>query len=70
MQQLDERYSLVNPVVKDANMVALLLKYTQDKPKSLVIVFTDTCKNTQVGTSLGRLILLATGRLTSIGTLW
>ncbi|XP_071523836.1 probable ATP-dependent RNA helicase DDX49 [Panulirus ornatus] len=48
VQQLDERYSLVNPVVKDATMVVTVLQLTKEKPKGLIIIFTDTCKNTQV----------------------
>lgn len=48
MQQLDERYCLVSPVSKDATMVALLLEFSEKNPKGLIIVFTDTCKSTQV----------------------
>ncbi|XP_042886823.1 probable ATP-dependent RNA helicase DDX49 [Penaeus japonicus] len=48
VQQLDERYCLVNPVSKDATMVALLLEFSEKNPKGLIIVFTDTCKSTQI----------------------
>merc|ERR1739838_68793 len=48
VQQLDEKYILSNPTVKDATMVAMLLKFQEEKPKALVIVFTDTCKSTQI----------------------
>ncbi|CAL4132218.1 unnamed protein product, partial [Meganyctiphanes norvegica] len=48
VQQLDERYILSTPTVKDATMVAMLLKFQEEKPKGLVIVFTDTCKSTQI----------------------
>lgn len=48
VQQLDEKYILCNPTVKDATMVATLLKFQEEKPKALIIVFTDTCKSTQI----------------------
>lgn len=50
VQQLDERYCLVSPVSKDATMVALLLEFSEKSPRGLIIVFTDTCKSTQVST--------------------
>lgn len=52
VQQLDERYALVNPIVKDATMVATILQHTEEKPKGLIIIFTDTCKKTQVWNKL------------------
>nr|XP_053630173.1 probable ATP-dependent RNA helicase DDX49 isoform X1 [Cherax quadricarinatus]XP_053630174.1 probable ATP-dependent RNA helicase DDX49 isoform X1 [Cherax quadricarinatus] len=48
VQQLDERYALVNPIVKDATMIAMVLQQTEQKPRGLIMIFTDTCKNTQV----------------------
>ncbi|KAK4323510.1 hypothetical protein Pmani_005822 [Petrolisthes manimaculis] len=48
VQQLDERYALVNPVVKDPTMIAVILQHIEKKPKSLILVFTDTCKRTQI----------------------
>lgn len=48
VKQLDERYSLVNPIVLDATMVATILEQLKKDPKGLIIVFTDTCKNTQI----------------------
>ncbi|XP_066983655.1 probable ATP-dependent RNA helicase DDX49 isoform X1 [Macrobrachium rosenbergii] len=46
--ELDERYSLVNPIVLDATLVAVLLEQQKQDPKGLIIVFTDTCKSTQI----------------------
>lgn len=48
MEELTEEYALVMPVMKDATLVATVLRHTQDHPKDLVMVFTDTCKRTQV----------------------
>lgn len=48
VQQLDERYALVNPIVKDATMIATVVRQIEQKPKGLILIFTDTCKNTQV----------------------
>ncbi|XP_047482065.1 probable ATP-dependent RNA helicase DDX49 [Penaeus chinensis] len=48
VQQLDERYCLVSPVSKDATMVALLLQFSEKNSRGLIIVFTDTCKSTQI----------------------
>ncbi|XP_068211865.1 probable ATP-dependent RNA helicase DDX49 [Palaemon carinicauda] len=46
--ELDERYSLVNPIILDATMVAVILEQQKKDPKGLIIVFTDTCKSTQI----------------------
>ncbi|XP_076038152.1 putative ATP-dependent RNA helicase DDX49 [Oratosquilla oratoria] len=48
VEQLEEEYVLINPVVKDATLVAVLLKFQEESPRGLVIVFTDTCKSTQI----------------------
>ncbi|XP_050697693.1 probable ATP-dependent RNA helicase DDX49 [Eriocheir sinensis] len=48
VEELTEEYALVTPVMKDATLVATVLRHTQDHPKDLVMVFTDTCKRTQV----------------------
>lgn len=48
VEELEEHYALVNPVVKDATLVATVLKHSEDKPRDLILVFTDTCKRTQV----------------------
>ncbi|KAL7646073.1 UNVERIFIED_CONTAM: hypothetical protein RMT77_002974 [Armadillidium vulgare] len=48
VQQLEEKYSLVNPAIKDAAMVSLVLKLKEENPKGLAIIFTDTCKSTQI----------------------
>ncbi|XP_042213499.1 probable ATP-dependent RNA helicase DDX49 [Homarus americanus] len=48
VQQLDERYALVNPIVKDATMIATVLQHTEEKPRGLILIFTNTCKSTQV----------------------
>ncbi|KAB7505925.1 putative ATP-dependent RNA helicase DDX49 [Armadillidium nasatum] len=48
VQQLEEKYSLVNPAIKDAAMVSLVLKLKKENPKGLAIIFTDTCKSTQI----------------------
>ncbi|KAG7173528.1 ATP-dependent RNA helicase DDX49-like [Homarus americanus] len=47
VQQLDERYALVNPIVKDATMIATVLQHTEEKPRGLILIFTNTCKSTQ-----------------------
>ncbi|KAK7070808.1 putative ATP-dependent RNA helicase ddx49 [Halocaridina rubra] len=48
VKQLDERYALVNPVVLDATMVWSIMEQLKKTPKGLIIVFTDTCKSTQI----------------------
>lgn len=48
VEELTEHYALVTPVVKDATLVATVLRHTEDHPKDLVMIFTDTCKRTQV----------------------
>lgn len=48
VKELEEQYALVNPVVKDATLVTIVLKHTEENPRDLILVFTDTCKRTQV----------------------
>ncbi|KAG0729957.1 putative ATP-dependent RNA helicase DDX49 [Chionoecetes opilio] len=48
VEELEECYALVHPVVKDATLVATVLQHAEDKPRDLILVFTDTCKRTQV----------------------
>lgn len=48
VEELDQRYVLMNADVKDAYLIHILDKYTSEKPKSSVIVFTSTCKYAQI----------------------
>ena len=48
VEELEEQYCLVNPVVKDATLVATVLQHSEDNPRNLILIFTDTCKRTQV----------------------
>jgi len=48
VDELDQRYVLMNADVKDAYLMNILDKFTTDKPKSSVIIFTSTCKYAQI----------------------
>jgi len=48
VDQLEQFYMLTPGKVKDAYLFRLLKEYTESKPKSSVIVFTNTCRNCQV----------------------
>lgn len=48
VDQLEQFYMLTPGKVKDAYLFRLLKQYTESKPKSSVIVFTNTCRNCQV----------------------
>jgi len=48
VDELDQQYVLMNADVKDAYLMHILDKFTTDKPKSSVIIFTSTCKYAQI----------------------
>ena len=48
VEQLEERYCLINPAIRDASLVSLLMKFQEENSKDLCIIFTETCKNCQV----------------------
>lgn len=43
VDQLEELYTLVNPKVRDAALVAYLLQWREQNPKQLALIFLDTC---------------------------
>ena len=48
VKQLDERYCLVAAPVKDSTLVQILMKYQEENTSGLAMIFTETCKMTQV----------------------
>lgn len=48
VDELDQRYVLMNADVKDAYLMHILDIYTTEHPKSSVIIFTSTCKYAQI----------------------
>ncbi|KAH9510169.1 putative ATP-dependent RNA helicase ddx49 [Bulinus truncatus] len=48
VDELDQRYVLMNADVKDAYLMHILDKYTSERPKSSIIIFTSTCKYAQI----------------------
>ncbi|XP_013095460.2 probable ATP-dependent RNA helicase DDX49 [Biomphalaria glabrata] len=48
VDELDQRYVLMNADVKDAYLMHILDKYTTERPKSSIIIFTSTCKYAQI----------------------
>ncbi|GFO34685.1 ATP-dependent RNA helicase ddx49 [Plakobranchus ocellatus] len=48
VEELDQRYVLMNADVKDAYLMHILDSHTTEKPKSSVIIFTSTCKYAQI----------------------
>lgn len=52
--QLTEQYTLVNPKVRDAALVAFLLQWREENPKQLALVFVDTCAAAEVSCESGQ----------------
>jgi len=48
VDELDQRYVLMNADVKDAYLMHILDNYTREKPRSSIIIFTSTCKYAQI----------------------
>ncbi|RUS72322.1 hypothetical protein EGW08_019914 [Elysia chlorotica] len=48
VEELDQRYVLMNADVKDAYLMHILDSHITEKPKSSVIIFTSTCKYAQI----------------------
>lgn len=48
VEELDQRYVLMNADVKDAYLMHILDVYTTERPKSSIIIFTSTCKYAQI----------------------
>ncbi|CAG5133021.1 unnamed protein product [Candidula unifasciata] len=48
VEELDQRYVLMNADLKDAYLMHILDVYTTERPKSSVIIFTSTCKYAQI----------------------
>ncbi|GFR62555.1 ATP-dependent RNA helicase DDX49 [Elysia marginata] len=48
VEELDQRYVLMNADVKDAYLMHILDTHITEKPKSSVIIFTSTCKYAQI----------------------
>ncbi|KAK2146120.1 hypothetical protein LSH36_631g02044 [Paralvinella palmiformis] len=54
VESLDQRYVLMPADVKDAFMLHIINKYQEDHDKSLIMIFTNTCKYCQLLTLMFR----------------
>ncbi|XP_069138526.1 probable ATP-dependent RNA helicase DDX49 [Argopecten irradians] len=48
VEGLDQNYCLMAADVKDAYLMHILDKFTEENPKSSIMIFTNTCKYTQI----------------------
>lgn len=48
VEELDQRYVLMNADLKDAYLMHILDVYKTERPKSSIIIFTSTCKYAQI----------------------